>query len=714
MKPIVKSCIFLLLAYLAPFYLHTYAYDNTDTHPSINRTALDESKVDKVLKNSLGFKNGKEKKFENKNVSQWIALGGFEEDEPKKRCFRHFHDPLKNWAEAGFDPTKNLIDSDFDSFFESMIYWAQAPEPDSPNVLANEYTWQLARQYYQNALLEGSEKNYAMTFRSLGQLMHLISDAAVPAHVRNDPHPFNKPYEDWVENNPGIIKSFGAFSVDKAIFDMAVQDTEAPSPISALWDHDEYIVGSAMPDGSNNTIGLAEYTNANFLTEDTIECYQHPALAETGYDNFSWQNLETVTADDFQIDKRIYFGKKAGDPIDHLVAARYWFVHLHGTNQKVLKHALMLDKECFAEYAEKLLPRAVGYSAALLDYFFRGEMQVSVAVPVIQDESVQAFLLVVKNVTPTEETMSDGNFAISVGYTPYCGNSDGSDDMFARSDDVPSDVLQYGQETALLFSLQEPIPLDLFNSARCMLAFHGKLGKEEGAVVGKYFLPGKIKFVEDWYKGKRGKHPWFHSTDADNYENGFTDNSIIGDIFLSKRNIRFIGDDRRRRNESFLWLIDHGSQYQEADPNSPYGIPITPDTYLQFKIEKMSINHKPPAIPGYKSHYQYLGLVFEFAPAGQPPASYPALQITMDDQQVDLIEYDEAYYIFKEGKNYLVNIFDAFQSRGMTVATPCYLRLIDMNQYLHSLDQPSTVQHEQNMQVRFINIVEAYREQSTP
>ena len=61
-----------------------------------------------------------------------------------------------------------------------------------------------------------------------------------------------------------------------------------------------------------------------------------------------------------------------------------------------------------------------------------------------------------------------------------------------------------------------------------------------------------------------------------------------------------------------------------------------------------------------------------------------------------------------------MNIFDAFQKQGKTVATPCYLRLIDMNQYLHSLDQPSTARHEQNMKVRFVNIVEAYREQSTP
>ena len=472
-----------------------------------------------------------------------------------------------------------------------------------------------------------------------------------------------------------------------------------------------------MPGGGNKTVGLAEYTNANFWTEDTDEEYPHPNIeTDTNYDEKSvWLNPKAVDLQqDGQLDDMIFFSKIKGDPVDSFVAASYWFFKLYMWNKPELHYAFHIDDKCCEDHAKKLIPRAVGYSATLLDYFFRGEMQVSVAVPVIQDESVQAFLLVVKNVTPSEETMSDGNFAISVGYTPYCGNSDGSDDMFARSDDVPSGVLQYGQEAALLFSLQEPVPLDLFDSAKCMLAFRGKLGEEEGAVVGKYFLPGNIKFVEDWYKGKGGKHPWFHSTDADNYDNGFTDNSIVGDIFLSKRNIRFIGDDRRRRNESFLWFVDRGSQYQEADPNSPYGIPITPDTYLQFKIEKMSINRKPPAIPGYKSHYQYLGLVFEFAPAGQPSASYPALQITLDEQQVDLPEYDEAYFIFKPGETHLVNIFDAFQKQGKTVATPCYLRLIDMNQYLHSLDQPSTARHEQNMKVRFVNIVEAYREQSAP
>jgi hypothetical protein len=36
-----------------------------------------------------------------------------------------------------------------------------------------------------------------------------------------------------------------------------------------------------------------------------------------------------------------------------------------------------LDLECYKEYAQNLIPRAVGYSAGLLNYFFRGTLDVS-------------------------------------------------------------------------------------------------------------------------------------------------------------------------------------------------------------------------------------------------------------------------------------------------------------------------------------------------
>jgi hypothetical protein len=105
----------------------------------------------------------------------------------------HFHDPLNaNWDDRRFvHPSLSMI-------FPSMIYWAQSSD--------NDYSWLLSRDYYYQALLTGSEEQYAKTFRSIGQVMHLVSDAAVPAHVRNDAHlkkgfyDDSDPYENWVKN----------------------------------------------------------------------------------------------------------------------------------------------------------------------------------------------------------------------------------------------------------------------------------------------------------------------------------------------------------------------------------------------------------------------------------------------------------------------------------------------------------------------------------
>jgi hypothetical protein len=41
-----------------------------------------------------------------------------------------------------------------------------------------------------------------------------------------------------------------------------------------------------------------------------------------------------------------------------------------------LYRTFFLDELCHQDYAEKIVPRAVGYSAALLDYFFRGTLSI--------------------------------------------------------------------------------------------------------------------------------------------------------------------------------------------------------------------------------------------------------------------------------------------------------------------------------------------------
>ena len=56
-----------------------------------------------------------------------------------------------------------------------------------------------------------------------------------------------------------------------------------------------------------------------------------------------------------------------------------------------------LDETCHEEYAEKLIPRAVGYSAGLLNYFFRCQLEaVNPAV------SATGATFKIKNNTPNE------------------------------------------------------------------------------------------------------------------------------------------------------------------------------------------------------------------------------------------------------------------------------------------------------------------------
>ncbi|MBW2170293.1 MAG: hypothetical protein JRG69_13745, partial [Deltaproteobacteria bacterium] len=74
-------------------------------------------------------------------------------------------------------------------------------------------------------------------------------------------------------------------------------------------------------------------------------------------------------------DNRIYIRKTQGEQIEHFAAIDYWTLEYYD-HVDVIYSPFLLDKECFKDYAEKLIPRAVGYSAGLLDYFFRGSIEI--------------------------------------------------------------------------------------------------------------------------------------------------------------------------------------------------------------------------------------------------------------------------------------------------------------------------------------------------
>jgi hypothetical protein len=190
-----------------------FAFSDIGTHPDITKKAAEEStlKTSNYLKDNLGFKNGLGEIILSKKTIQILLTDGSQTEDSgilnpgwinlKKykiceRGLNHFFDPTKyvNDLNAGL--------SDIDSGFSNPIwatgptYSAFTPIEEAPHEEAqwsnkkNEYSWTRAREAFLAALLakDDTERNrlFTRTFRSVGQVVHLIQDMAVPAHVRND------------------------------------------------------------------------------------------------------------------------------------------------------------------------------------------------------------------------------------------------------------------------------------------------------------------------------------------------------------------------------------------------------------------------------------------------------------------------------------------------------------------------------------------------
>jgi hypothetical protein len=146
-----------------------------------------------------------------------------------------------------------------------------------------------------------------------------------------------------------------------------------------------------------------------YLLPDSTDC-PHPDL-ELDIDGI------------FKVEKALQSGLRAiklycyrsdtskGEPVEHLVTWSYFYLDLSNRviPKSTISKGVHLDDECFKEYASHLIPRAVGYNAALLDYFFRGSLEITPPdryLYGIADPATKAFSkiqLKLRNTTPDEE-----------------------------------------------------------------------------------------------------------------------------------------------------------------------------------------------------------------------------------------------------------------------------------------------------------------------
>jgi len=407
-----------------------------ETHRGITQSAVRPTKspdtgfnFNNFLTTKLGMQMGLDEPLEDtfnysllsfgtRSAEKILVNGSYLEDK-SLRYLRHFHDGLENFG---------LWD-----YFDSALFWAQE------DVGGNGYSWNDARHFYYAALTatrtDQRDANFARAFRSVGQVMHLVEDMAVPEHTRNDAHPLSPGIELYIENNITDPLFYNSVMADTIFFDFkALQSTPsafgsggAPVPIANLFDTNVYN-GSNPDDTVANTIGLAEYSNANFLSTDTnpfkTSLSIPPLISSTTPMTLEIPHplspLETI--------KRWYYvkdraGERAGGNGYKLTAMSvlsFYWQNIHGTTDDIT--VPILDENVYEDYAKLLIPRAAGYAATLMNYFFRGEIELSLpdsgiyAIRTPEQGGFGNIRIKAKNVTPNNEELPSGTIELIVKY----------------------------------------------------------------------------------------------------------------------------------------------------------------------------------------------------------------------------------------------------------------------------------------------------------
>lgn len=163
-----------------------------------------------------------------------IIQASIDEDNPSVRALNHFYDPVHN---------RGIND------YRTSYQWA------TDELSGNNFTWGAGIDAY----AKGDRRAALIT---LGHVLHLIEDSAVPDHTRNDPHmghgasglwTGSSPFEDWADRakTRTTLAGFGA-SLTK----------EKP------W-RDPSALGFICLDLRECFDYIATYSNQNFYSEDT-------------------------------------------------------------------------------------------------------------------------------------------------------------------------------------------------------------------------------------------------------------------------------------------------------------------------------------------------------------------------------------------------------------------------------------------------------------
>ncbi len=544
----MRKVFCLVLIFSVSIAVDLHAFDNKKSHQDITRQVCIsiEENLNYFLNNYLNLPRGLGHIANEKELKAWLEYGAYMEDKPDCRASNHFHNPRNDlpWFDAGLTDLHPIATAcDYQGYpsedCESAIHWATdywGPAPNSEKLMGyNRWRWDDAREKLYiyltgndmtGTVVAGTESAreiaLANSFRALGQVLHLIQDMAVPSHVRND----FKSHVEWKGLNFGSIKE----SVHERFEDYVKEHPESitslttgsggdltDKTITNFWDTNNYTGVNPEISLEPQRIGLAEYTNINFASRNTVFAedvlsdgnpsndiyYQpYPRKSSTNVQQYLDRNLlPVVVIGEDNVPDTSFYIKKTGDGevLTHFIKPSYLSTYFTVNNEMVFYRSLDFDDECLKEQASKLLPKAVGYSAALLKYFFRGTIYITPPQNGIyalydpkehnneplNEAGFSQIKLSAMNVASDEELMNNGSIELVVKYKVA------QSDPFVTGD-VPSGEFQYAVASEkssrrdiprsslaeLTFDFPNKIPM-YATDVSFYLVYRGDLGKSD-------------------------------------------------------------------------------------------------------------------------------------------------------------------------------------------------------------------------------------------
>lgn len=372
------------------------------THSQLSRLAFDGSTLaDSARFNDLGFSptalyrevNIDGAFVASQTAREVVAFGAFTEDEHHQdRCtlgwmrpFNHFLDPQHGGRALQFPAGVTLGHPSADWALEDNV---EVMTKHVPCMAAGDrpqnFSYRNAQSDLYSALTLPTpaerEASMALVLQKLGHVMHHVQDMAQPAHTRNEAHsPINPPERAWIEaytetnvNNriPGIVSA-------------------NPYPVPTLPRARDYwhTSGASGP----MYVGMAEFTSQNFISQSTgfqslnttvLPNPEFPLPNGQGksigvrsvtirlHDNSQWTgNMAVVTGS-------IFDGNYSGGSRTEQVLATQSLLD-RPLNNRGYSKLFGVNTYVYENQYSVLFPRAVAFSAGIINHFFAGKLAVS-------------------------------------------------------------------------------------------------------------------------------------------------------------------------------------------------------------------------------------------------------------------------------------------------------------------------------------------------